>query len=275
VQNFLDGLSADERTAREHGRFVQLGGLIYKDFDVSKHVAPGGYRPPHDWLWVVSMDHGYNNPTAWLWHGVSPDGAIVTFYELYQSGWTVDKHAPAVLAINSQLGRQPDFYIGDPSIAQTNAVSGTSIHVEYVRRGIPIVMGNNDVKAGIDRISRYLKDRGDGKPNWVITEDCPNLIREMRRYRWKTYANKRVAHANNLKEEPHKKDDHACDSARYFFMSRPDLIADMPEIAKPIDQIGAIKTTAGERRVERFDDRKPQGDYIDSGWSVDEMGSFW
>lgn len=276
VENFLSALSDDERTAREHGRFVQLGGLIYKDFSIAKHVIPGGFRPPKDWLWVASLDHGYNNPTAWLWHAVDHDGSVITFHEHYIDGWTVDVHAKRIHEINRLYGREPDFYIGDPSIAQTNAVSGTSIHTEYVRHGVPVVMGNNDVKAGINRIARYLKDRGDGKPNWLITEDCPNLIKEMRRYRWKTYANKRVANANNLQEEPHKKNDHACDSARYFFMSRPDLIADVPDTKKPHNVIGAIPTYS-EIRATPNDDRKRHTSDFNSGgeWVIDDMGDMW
>ena len=277
VQSFLEGLSPDERVAREHGRFVQLGGLIYKEFNVGKHVV-SPFTPPKDWLWVASLDHGFNNPTAWLWHAVSHDGSIVTFEEHYKEQWTVELHAKKVHEINAQYGRVPDFYIGDPSIAQTSAITATSIHTEYVTRGIPIVLGNNDVKAGINRIARYLKDRGDGQPHWVITENCQNLVREMRRYRWKTYANKRVANANNLQEEPHKKNDHACDSARYFFMSRPDLIADAPEVKHPHNAIGAITTYPNESsKVARpFDDRKPIGDYGDeTSWTVDEMGSLW
>ena len=275
VENFLNSLSADERTAREHGRFVQLGGLVYKEFKPERHVVPS-FTPPADWLWVASLDHGYNNPTCWLWHGVSQDGSVVTFHELYQSGWTVEVCAEEVRKVNRLYGREPDFYIGDPAISQTNAISATSIHTEYITRGIPIVLGNNDVKAGINRIARYLKDRGDGKPNWVITQDCPNLIREMRKYRWKTYTNKRVANANNLQEEPHKKDDHACDSARYFFMSRPDLVADVPDVKRPHNAIGAVTTYASERRAQPYDDRRRVSDFNSGGeWVMDDMGDMW
>jgi hypothetical protein len=47
----------------------------------------------------------------------------------------------------------------------------------------------------------------------------------MTRYRWKTYANKKIQNQNNAQEKAHKKDDHACDSLRYFIMSQPDLTA--------------------------------------------------
>lgn len=278
IEDFLDSLDADERKAREHGQFVQLGGLIYKHFSLATHVRPAGWLPPREWLVAASLDHGYNNPTAWLWHAVSPDGEVVTFKEHYVSGQTIDYHAAAVHRINKEIGRVPDYYIGDPSIRNTDAITGTSIHLEYIKFGVPIVLGNNDVKAGINRVSRYLKLRPNGKPNWVITEDCPHLIREMRRYRWGTYASKKIANQNNLKDEPHKKDDHACDSARYFFMSRPDLIAEVPETRHPHNALGAVTVSSGPRLAEPFAQVASVGDYVGEStteWTTDELGGMW
>jgi len=227
IDEVLSELDDDERKARAEGKFVQLGGLIYKNFDPSPgglHVLEKSVIPPRDWLWCASVDHGFNNPTAWLWHAVSPDGRIITFYEHYRSGWTIDSHAKEVMRINTEIfERAPDYYIGDPTIRNTDPITGTSIHEEYIKYGIPIILGNNDVSAGIIRVARYLKRRDDGVPNWRVTPDCINLIKEMQRYRWKTYANKKLSNANNAQEVPHKKDDHACDSLRYFIMSRPDL----------------------------------------------------
>lgn len=290
IADFLDSLDADERKAREHGQFVQLGGLIYKSFkplpvDQGGHLVEAGWLPPAEWLVSASLDHGFNNPTAWLWHAISPDGEIVTFHEHYLAGHTVDVHAAAVRKYNTDvLQRIPDYYIGDPSIVNREPISGTSVHLEYIKFGIPITLGNNDVRAGINRVARYLKLRPNGKPNWVITEDCANLIREMRRYRWGTYASKKIANQNNLKDEPHKKDDHACDSARYFFMSRPDLIAEVPEVVKPHNAVGAVLVSASPMRAEPNYQPSARSEYVtdhgvDSGagtqWTYDEMGGEW
>lgn len=222
VDEFISGLNADDREARVRGKFVQIGGLIYKHFNPEIHVVDP-FIPPLDWEWYASMDAGYNNPTAWLWHAVSPDGRVVTFDEHYVSGEVVEYHAKAVLEKNVNHGRSPDVYIGDPSIRNTDPLTGTSVHLEYSTRGIPIVLGNNDVSAGINRVATYLETMNNGVPNLVITRNCVNLIQEMQRYRWATWANKRVANLNNRKEVAHKKDDHACDALRYFMMSRPDL----------------------------------------------------
>jgi phage terminase large subunit-like protein len=226
IDFFISGLSEDEKNARLHGKFVQIGGNIYKHFDPKMggtHVLKTSTVPDKNWLWAVSLDHGFNNPTAILWHAVSPDGRVVTFKEHYADQLTVDQHAKRIHQINNELGRQPDFYIGDPSIRNTDPITGTSIQTEYIKYGIAFMLANNDVKAGINRVSRYLMPDSSGKANWNVTPNCVNLIKEMQRYRWKTYSSKKVQHANNAIDAPHKKDDHACDSLRYFMMSQPDL----------------------------------------------------
>lgn len=230
AQLYLDGLDDDEKKARGKGEFIQLGGLIYKLFNPDTHIVDD-FIPPLDWLWVASLDHGWNNPTAWLFHGVNPEGRVFTFQEHYQSGMTIDAHAAKVLEICKELGRVPDYFVGDPSIRNTDPLTGTSIHEEYGKFGIPIVLGNNDVRAGIVKVARYLKpsekwpDKG---PSLFVTKSCSNTIKEYTKYRWKTFQSKKIASQSNVQEVPNKKDDHCMDSTRYFIMSQPDLAADGP-----------------------------------------------
>jgi hypothetical protein len=183
-------------------------------------------------MWVASLDHGFRNPTAWLWHAVNFEGRVITFREHYASGLVIAQHAEIVKKINGEYGKEPDYYVGDPSIKNKNPVSGTSVWEEYAKFGVPIVLGNNDVQAGIIRTASYLKPVKDEHDNlvpfWLITENCDKTIWEIKRYRWASWAHKRTEQDHNVKEEPVKKDDHAMDSCRYFFMSRPDLRAEMP-----------------------------------------------
>lgn len=258
IENFLDSVDEDETTSRIGGKFVQVGGRIYKNFDpttYNEETKLGGLhvlREPIDnpslyfknWLWVCSLDHGLNNPTAVLWTAFDVNGFAVTFEEHYRREWTVDQHALKIREIVKRHGRPPDLWIADPSITARNGVTGTSIHEEYIKYGIPWTLGNNDVKSGIIRVKKYLnptkyvgsrthplfvdaedKDKATF-PMLRITPNCNNLIAEMKRYRWKTYSNKKLTFENNAYDEPHKKDDHACDSLRYAIMSQPDLFAD-------------------------------------------------
>lgn len=227
VSSFLDGLDADEREARGKGKFVEVAGLIYKKFD----PKPGGLhvldleslRFPKSVPVGISLDHGFNNPTAVLWHAMLPEGKIVTFHEHYLSGEVVKSHATEIHKYNRSLGITPTILIADPSIRNTDPITGTSILQEYIRFGLPFQLANNDVKAGIERVNSYLKPRAGGKPMWSVTKDCTNLVKEMGRYKWKTYTSKKLNARYNNWEEPHKLNDHACDALRYFMMSRPDL----------------------------------------------------
>jgi hypothetical protein len=113
--------------------------------------------------------------------------------------------------------------VGDPAIKQRNAETGNNIQIAYQLQGIPIIQANNEVRAGIDKMSAYLAPDKQGMPTWRITGNCVNLIREMQRYRWKIWESAKLRDKNNPIEEPHKRDDHAVDSSRYFFSFMPDL----------------------------------------------------
>lgn len=280
VEDYLDSLDdEDERLAREQGKFIQLGGVIYKKFDPKVHVIKP-WLPPRDGSWEVytSLDHGFNAPTAWLWHAVNAEHQVVTFFEHYVSGMTIDEHAAAWHKINKELRYPVVYSIADPSIRNTDPITGTSIHEEYRRYGIPLILGNNDVRAGIVKVARYLKvDPSTGRPNLVITENCTNLVKEFPRYRWKIYKSKRLQADNNVQEQPHKKDDHALDSQRYFIMSRPDLgptnEVDESGISNPLGAVTGAdpfgRNVAVKRRKQGSDFTEGYGNKT-TQWEYDE-----
>lgn len=221
IDAFLSGLTPDERQARKSGKFVQIGGLIYKMFRDANLLDP--FIPEKSLLHVAGMDHGFNNPTAWLWSAVDRDGRMFVYDEHYESGKIVAYHAQKVLEINRSHAIEPGYNVGDPSIKNVDPITGTSVQLEYVEHGVVILPGNNDVRAGINRVARYLHGLDLEHPKLYITRNCVNLIHELSRYRWSTWATKKAQFEKNKKEEPHKKDDHACDALRYLIASRPEL----------------------------------------------------
>lgn len=250
IKNFLDTLDEDERRARSRGEFVAIGGKVFKNFSETTHVIDP-FIPPVNWRWYVSFDHGLNNPTAVLWHGVSPDNEVVTFEEHYKAEMTVAEHAAVFHETNKRLGKKPDFIVGDPAMHQRNAVTGTSIVQEYASHGIYIAEASNNVESGIERMTQYLRLRADGTPSWRITRNCASLIWEMKKLRWATFASRKMQYENNKQEKIHKKDDHACDSSRYFFTFMPDLAPSNPTprdlntlVAQHSAQIGAVPQRA-------------------------------
>ncbi|MCA9368551.1 hypothetical protein KC887_09980, partial [Candidatus Kaiserbacteria bacterium] len=76
----------------------------------------------------------------------------------------------------------------------------------------------------VAKVQAYLRNiPGTDTPRRVITENCESFITEMRKLRWKTYTGKKMQFDNNPQEKIHKKDDHLCDSDRYFHTFLPDL----------------------------------------------------
>lgn len=242
IKDFLDSLPSEDRDARVKGKFTRRGGVILPDFDAKKHVLDEFVLPPAGIGEVYSsLDHGFNNPTAWLWHYVSPDGVVITFDEHYESEMIVEEHAAQVKLMDAVHKRDPIIRVGDPAIAQRNGATGDSIQAQYSINGVGVTLGNNDVIAGINKMNSYLR-----RERWYITRNCENLIREIPKYRWKTWANKKSERDNNPYDVPHKKDDHAIDSGRYFFMLMPDLtprkseVENKPDPANMYEAIGAM-----------------------------------
>lgn len=264
----------DERQARISGKFIQLGGKVYKEYDPGTEDEPGihiienfDYKKCLDWEWHVSMDHGLNNPTCFLWHVISPQGEIITFDEHYANEMTVAEHAAIVLEKCRAYGKMPTF-VGDPSIAQRSAITMTSIQQEYSSHGVYIGLGNNDVNIGINKVKGYMRINPKTKrPTWRHTPNCVNLKRELLRLRWKTYQSKKMQHDHNPYEEIHKRDDHAPDALRYEFSWMPDLapVAEVP------NQLQLPPQTA----VRRYDEVLAEMTYANNGWNVVRPQTVW
>lgn len=235
IEKFLATLDPEERKAREHGTFVAMSGKVFKNFSKDTHVCE--YVDPKTlvkagWAIYNSIDHGWNNPTAVLWHAVSPNDDVITFGEHYKSEMTIAEHARVIHAMEAEWGISQHIYArtGDPAMKQTSAHTGTSVIEEYSKHGVYIGVESvpRQVEIGIARMQQYFRLGKDNRPKWQIADSCPNLINELQKLRWKTYSSKKVAFDNNKLEQVHKKDDHAFDSARYFATFLPELAPEAP-----------------------------------------------
>ncbi len=268
IDQLLSMLTGDERSARQRGKYVSVGGLIWKQFDVNKHILDP-FVPPKDWLHFTSMDHGFNNPTAWGWLAVSGDGVVVVYDEHYEAGRVVSYHAKRVLEKEKHNDRIPAYRVGDPSIKNVDPITGTSVQLEYIENGVPIMPGNNDVRAGLIRVAGMFEGE---RPRLFITRNCADLLWEVQRYRWGKWAARKSRSEKNLKEEPHKKDDHACDMLRYAIMSRPQRddggqVPDQDAILQTIEASRAVPAVPEARLAMIGSTRSRQYD--------DHLGSEW
>jgi len=277
IDRIMGGFDERETKIRKEGKFIQIGNLAFKEFGPKNVIDP--IIPDPSWAHYQSMDHGLNAPTAWYWHAVSSKGIVITYDELYDSGKLVNYYAEEIHRRNKVLGRRPpDLSVGDPAIRQRNAQTGDSIQTAYARLGVPIVLGNNEVYIGVDKMNTYLK-----APWWYITSNCVNLIRELQRCRWKIYQTAKLRRDNNPREELHPQYDHGPDSCRYLFGLLPDLY--IPPVGDPVvKHIEMVNEAAqsimgGSRYLDtgpdRYDTNFWKSSNSDTRWTDEHMGGEW
>lgn len=273
-------MSESERQIRDQGKIIAREGFVFPEF-LNKPGEPGSHVVEHHWpgkgcRFYSSVDHGVKNATAWLWHAVYPDGSIFTFAEHFQSDLNIKQHAAIVkqrerewrqLNEGGYWFRGVDVRTGDPAMKQREGTSGMNPIQAYAMEGIGIYVDNipRDVTVGIDKMHTYFALREDGTPTWTISNQCVNLIRELRKLQWDTYESTRAAYGHNPKEEVKKVDDHAFDSARYFATLMPNLTpgqnslrSDEPAVTLNYSEVMVMLADQGylgERYLSDYDDR--------------------
>ena len=231
IEGYLSSLTTEQRAIREKGQFIQVGGAVFKDFHRSTHALPSEeFKLTKKHRVYVSVDYGWRDPTAILWHAVAPDGTITTFAEHYQSQMTIQEHCEAFHRINREWNIQPFMVVGDPALAQTNGVKGTSYLQEFQLGNMNIVIDiiPRQIGIGLNKMQQYIKiNPRTNKPFWLITDDCQNLIGELSKLKFKRRANRQAEMTLNKLEEIQDKYNHAFDSSRYFFTLMDDLTPDV------------------------------------------------
>lgn len=262
----LGEMTEEEKLIRLHGMYPPGKSRVFPEFTgKAPFIIPHQEflehfrRDPGPWSIYESMDHGYVNPTAWIWTAVHQDGSIVTFHVRYAPGIIVREWASIVLLTRRNLARQLGLSdgefasklrgtFGDPAIARgANGVSGTTIQQEYGAAGVYIGTeglyearaGNNNV--GLDHMHKYLRTRplaagpaaSNGlleQPWWQITDagdawdhaQNEALAGEMRKARTPKQTLKQQE-VKNPAEQIRDKDNHAIDGQKYLFMITHEL----------------------------------------------------
>ena len=234
IEKFLDMLSPEEREVRSKGQYVHLGGAVFPDFSPVTHCIPKGvFMPKQGYRIVRTMDSGWTNPTVWLWLAIAPDGTITVFREHYAAKKTVAEHADIVNKITKEIeedyGCDVWLTTGDPAIKQTKEHSGTSILQEYQKAGIYISVDSipTDRRVGLERLQKYFKiNPKTKKPFLMITDDCPHLIAELPKLKWKKWASAKMAEQHNKQEDIRDVNNHCYDALKYAMTFMDDLTPD-------------------------------------------------
>jgi len=218
LDEITKGMKPEEREARKHGKFIAASGLVYPSFG-SHNIIPAINPKQVAQPVYVAMDHGLRHPTVWLYAYVDSEGRIIVYHEYYEAERTIEQHYKALKEWEDWSGATERivYRIGDPSIEQRSAVTGTSVRTMYSEAGFFIGLANNDMQSGLNKVRAYIEKMG-----VFITEDCPSLIGELQGYRWDTYATRKTNETKKAMDQPKKVRDDACDTLRYLIMSRPE-----------------------------------------------------
>lgn len=171
-----------------------------------------------------SMDWGISNPFAWYMHAVVPEkymgiefNRIYTFAELYGTSQTPSQWAERILKHRERYSIPNEMiskiYV-DPSMINPQSDGSQSIVNQFNQKFEDLTTKGHLFEGGSrNRVSRWssmmdwMRIAPDGKPYWIITQDCPNLIRTIPLME---------PDDNNIDDLNTKLEDHAVDSVSYF-----------------------------------------------------------
>lgn len=220
-----------------NGEWGAYEGLVYPEYDpvihtVSvetlknyvEHVISTG-----EFAIVEGYDHGIVVPSCYMLGIVDKFQNTYIIDGIYTVGLKVGEMADQIRAIRSKWNVIPtDPIYADPAIfrktSTTKDLVGASVAQLYHDEGLQLQRGNNNIEAGVAKISSHLAVQKFhfnpimeqfGAPHLYFSAALEWLSNEIGDYYW----NKNV-HGENV-DKPRDTNDHAMDTLKYMFTHRP------------------------------------------------------
>lgn len=191
----------EDRFAQEYlADFRKTEGLVYKEFDRSRHLISGEMAEGRERFidTILGIDFGYTNPSSIIPIKIDSDNHYWILEEWYKTGQTTEQ-----IAEQAKLYKPTKVY---PDPAEPDRIEILS------KSGLNCRDVSKDTVAGVDRVRELFKQN-----RIHIHPDCHNLIHELETYR---YPEKKPD--KNEEEKPVKENDHALDALRYaLYMVSP------------------------------------------------------
>jgi hypothetical protein len=227
-ENAKKGMRDDQFNREVRLDFTARGGQKVFPF-LEKNPAKWRVKPwgeiPKNYTIVASLDFGSRNATAILWFAVNERGHFHCFSEFYKPS------NPSEIA--RYLKNHPYFprltkIACDPNIYNKNQhalseQSGVILSIADMLNDFgvwQIERGNNDRLAGLERVKYMMRhsETENLRPYLTISEECPNLWRELVEIVYKEETPEQLSN-RNASEDTVKKRDHAFDSLKYGLLS--------------------------------------------------------
>ncbi len=221
---FYGMIPEEMRDVRMTGAFASYEGTIYKEFNPLVHIVDDDvicHPPGVHYLRSLDWGAGPSNAQTCVYAYKDNMGRYYVFDEYYSTEEiTLIEHLMLIADKHPWPASDPHYgcTYADPSgrgyirIAQSISQYAPGYEDFY------ITSAANSVLPGIEHVKYMLKDgpaAGDPEPRLYIHKRCENLIREMRKYRWKRQSVNGI-NPQDARAEPLKKDDHLVDALRYM-----------------------------------------------------------
>ena len=212
----LDSLTGVRYLRLRKNIWAAAEGVIFENFDPAIHVIDRFDVPPH-WERIEAVDFGYTNPFVWQDWALDEDRRAYLVQEIYMTGRLVEDHARQILQLRGN--RRPPTAIVCDHDAEDRAT--LERHV-----GQGTVAAEKAVTSGIEAVASRLKLAGDGRPRMYFFRDAlverdssladrklpACTVEEIPGYVWAP----EPPGGDRKREQPVKRNDHGCDTARYF-----------------------------------------------------------
>lgn len=245
TETFMKSLKASHKGAMGKrfisGMWEAYEGLIYPDFDLTKHVIRHSeveryfregimefYYPE----FLEGFDYGIASPSCHILSYTDPYGNIILCDGHYEPTTTVSKTAKRIQSVRKHWGLALDRPIdgADPAIFKRTTsgkdVVGKSVAELFAECGVPMRRGNNNKMNGITKINEYMDiDNARrnpftgqwGSPRMFVSDKLTWFVDEVSDYYWKK------SPTGEYEDEPIDRNDHAMDATKYMMSKKPNI----------------------------------------------------
>ncbi len=232
-----------EGRSKVYGEFHESSGLVVDNYSAGIHLVPPFEVPKH-WTWYRFHDHGRKEPNACLLVAVDENDTPFIIKEYYERDVEIADAAAGIIEMcgntvtdkngfrmESMTGRLIRYTRSDPrSLSKALDNSPRTIQQEYQKHGLNLSLGTGERPVNlvglltamfeVDPGKRHYATREMGAPGIYISTECPETIKELTNWRYKT---RRVGGAAGIRMEevPEPKNDHAMTCLLLMAADRP------------------------------------------------------
>lgn len=238
IDDLMSGMSEQEIETRLGGKFVQMSGLIYREYSPDIHNIPTFEIPAH-WPKVQSIDPHPRQPTVAVYLAVAPvqhfislcyqhgiklpeifakdnEDIYVVYDEVYPEAKSEMLIGDVCQVMHAkEAGDYISYRLIDNSANEPNPVGGVTIRKEFENNGIRTTLADKNVSNRIFAVREKLKRH----TLFFMNQNVKNTVWEIRHYAWDDF--KIGKDYKDPKEKPRKKRDHAMDNLGYICVSKP------------------------------------------------------